>query len=469
MYGARLAFRWRISGIGIPEFNAVFHKGEYDKLSQVVAAVECDNRSDARPVSSRGVHMNADEQLALNSACRRLAALRNFVVVVLSIAATVVYFDLAVKLPLAPMVVGMLTLILLNVFVYWHLRSGAPTTQRIVLTQLLIDVAVLTVLLYFAGGSANPFVSFYLLPLVITAVVLPRAYAGIMAAVTIACYSALMLWYVPLPAYLGHFQLHIVGMWCNFVLSAGLIVFFVAHMASALRARERELAQAREQALRNGHIVALGTLAAGAAHELATPLSTMAVITREMETATDMDAEHTANLGCLRKQIDTCKTTLERLRNYGAEQPCPDESADRWLRRLADDWRLLRPATPLFCRWRGPQPAPRVRCHDGLARTLTNLLNNAADASPTWVAMQGYATDGELVFEIQDVGAGLAADIRTYAQSPGITTKFDGHGVGLILANATVAHLGGRLQWFDRDEGGICARLALPLRTLEAT
>lgn len=412
--------------------------------------------------------MNVNDQPALDGACRRLVALRNIVIVILSMAAAVVYLDLMVRLPLAPLVVSVLTLAGLNMFVYWRLHSGAVATRNMLFMQLLVDVAVLTLLLYFAGGSVNPFVSFYLLPLVITAVVLPRVHAAVMAAVTVACYSGLMFWYVPLPARLDYFHLHVIGMWCNFVLSAGLIAFFVAHMASALRARERELAQAREQALRNEHIVALGTLAAGAAHELATPLSTMAVITHEMKTATVMDDEYMANLDCLREQIAACKTTLEWLRNYDTERVSPKAPADCWLRRLVDDWRLLRPGTPLVCRWRGAQPAPRVRCHDGLGRTLANLLNNAADASPAWVAMLGHTSADELIIEIQDAGAGLAAQVRTYAQQPGRTTKPDGHGLGLILANATVARFGGRLQWFDRDGGGICARLALPLRLLEA-
>lgn len=409
-----------------------------------------------------------DEQLALNSACRRLALLRNVVVAVLGAAVIVVHFGLAVALPLAPMVAAVLILALLNGLVYWRLCSGFLPTHGMVFAQLLVDVAVLTVLLYCAGGASNPFVSFYLFPLVVTAVLLPRRHAVLMAVITVACYSALMAWYIPLPTQLHQFWLHVIGMWCNFIISAGLIAFFVAHMASALRRRERELAQAREQALRNEHIVALGTLAAGAAHELATPLSTMAVITREMETADTADAEQSAQLQCLSEQLATCKATLGRLRNYSARQQDHQEPADLWVRRLADDWRLLRPATPITCQWRGPQPAPQVRCDDGLGRTLANLINNAADASPGWVVLQGHASARELVIEIRDAGAGVAADIRARAHNPGTTTKPDGHGLGLLLAKATVARFGGRLQWFDRDEGGICTRVALPLHALEA-
>lgn len=413
--------------------------------------------------------MDANEQLAIDGACRRLAVLRCLVIAVLGLTAVFVYLDLAIHLPLAPIVTGVLVLAVMNVLVYRHLRSAGAITHGAVFAQLLVDIAVLTALLYFAGGSGNPFVSFYLLPLIVTAVTLPRLYTGIMAIVTVACYSALMVWYVPLPAHLHHFGLHVIGMWCNFVLSAALVVFFVAQLASALRERQRELGQAREQALRDEHVVALGTLAAGAAHDLATPLSTMAVIAHEMETEAETDSEQMDNLDCLLEQIETCKTTLERLRNYSAEQACPEQTADSWVRRLADDWRLLRPGTTLSYRWNGPQPAPRIHCHDGIGRALTNLLNNAADASPSWIAMQGHATDSELVIEIEDAGTGMAADIRIRAQKPGMSTKPDGHGLGIILANATVARFGGRLQWRDRTEGGVCTRMALPLTTLAAT
>lgn len=408
-----------------------------------------------------------DEQLALNTACYRMLLLRGVLIAGLLVVIGFVDMGLGIPLPLAPMLVGVLVLVLLNGFVFWLLRRGVAATHGLVFAQLLVDVGVLTLLLYCAGGSSNPFVSFYLLPLVVTAVVLPRLHAGIMAVVTVACYSALMVWHVPLPAHLHHFQLHVVGMWCNFVISAGLIVFFVAHMASTLRARERELARSREQALRNEHIVSLGTLAAGAAHELATPLSTMAVVTHEMETATGLDAEQRANIECLGEQIESCKTTLGRLRNYSVEQSGP-VAADRWVQELADDWRLLRPATPVTCRWAGPEPAPRVRCDDGLGRTVTNLVNNAADASPQGIAMQGHATDMELIIEIRDRGDGVAADIAQRARKPGTTTRANGHGLGLMLANATIERLGGRLQWFDRRQGGICTRLALPLTALGA-
>jgi two-component system sensor histidine kinase RegB len=164
-----------------------------------------------------------------------------------------------------------------------RIKSPLPPEAKLFL-ELLADVAALTALLYLSGGSTNPFVSLYLLPLIIAATALTARYAWAMAGLTIACYSALMFFYLPLGH--GHemhssaFNLHVLGMWANFLVSAVLIASFVATMSASIRGRDRELAIARARALRDEQVVALGTFAAGAAHELGTPLSTIAVLTK---------------------------------------------------------------------------------------------------------------------------------------------------------------------------------------------
>ncbi len=123
---------------------------------------------------------------------------------------------------------------------------------------------VLSVLLYFAGGSTNPFVSLYLLPLVIAAATLPSRYTWGMAALTTACYSLLMRYRIPLPH--NHhdmnmememdnaFNVHVLGMWLGFVISAGVVAYFVVKMAEAVRSRDAMLVQVREDILRNERI-----------------------------------------------------------------------------------------------------------------------------------------------------------------------------------------------------------------------
>lgn len=412
-----------------------------------------------------------DKQPTLDSVCWRLVTLRAVMIAGLGLTIAVVHFGVGVTLPLLPMVAVVAAFALMNGWIALRLHRGRPVSARGLFAQLLADVAVLTLLLYCSGGSANPFVSLYLLPLVIAAVVLSRRYALIMAVVTVACYSALMFWNIPLAVH--HFRLHVIGMWCNFVLSAGLIVFFVVRMASTLRAREQELAAERERALRNEHIVALGTLAAGAAHELATPLSTMAVVARELET--DLEPERAPDVKCLREQVAACKKTLDRLRRHGEgaapvdREPMP---LDALIHRVVADWRLLRPAVSVTCHWDGPEPAPLARRDEGFDQMLTNLITNAANASHDGIAIRGSFADEELRVEICDTGAGVAAEIAAIAaqaaQSGAVGNDGrDGrHGMGLMLANASIERLGGRLRWIDRAGGGVCTLVAVPLQSL---
>ncbi len=165
------------------------------------------------------------------------------------------------------------------------MRRGGPVGDAELFFELLADVGCLTALLYLSGGSTNPFVSLYLLPLTIAAAALPARYAWSMAGLTVTGYTLLLFFFRPL----GHdqsmhssaFNLHILGMWITFLVSAMLIASFVTTMSASIRVRDRELAAARERALRDEQVLALGTFAAGAAHELGTPLATIAVLSRE--------------------------------------------------------------------------------------------------------------------------------------------------------------------------------------------
>jgi len=182
-------------------------------------------------------------------------------------------------------------------------QLAAPAQPRAVsnlelFAQLGADVAALSILLYYGGGSTNPFVSLYLLPLVIAAATLPGRYTWGMAALTAACYSLLMVYYIPLPHIHQHgddaFNIHVLGMWLGFVISAVVVAYFVVQMAQAVRSRDEMLARVREEVLRNERIVALGTQAAGAAHEMGTPLSTMAVVIASCNTTWTSASRHCA-------------------------------------------------------------------------------------------------------------------------------------------------------------------------------
>src|SRR5512139_609907 len=139
---------------------------------------------------------------------RRLFWLRNSAIAVQLATLLLVYQFFSRELAWLPMLGTVGLLALLNVLSWWRLSLAYPVSHAELLAQLVADVGALSVLLYYSGGSTNPFVSLYLLPLVIAAATLPRLHTWVMAALTIGCYSLLMLWYIPLPDINGHAHQH---------------------------------------------------------------------------------------------------------------------------------------------------------------------------------------------------------------------------------------------------------------------
>lgn len=429
---------------------------------------------------------------------QRLFALRNIEIAAQLLAMFVVIEFLDMPLPLQLMLPVSAALAGLNFLTWLRLKRAWPVTDVEFFGQLMLDVAALTALLFLSGGSTNPFVSLYLLPLTIAAATLRWTYTWIMAAVTLACYTLLLFYYVPLgqpgdplapsgvictvggSAHLQHqgqgsdFSLHVLGMWFNFLLSAGLIAFFVVRMAASLRERDSLLASAREEALRNERIIALGTLAAGAAHELGTPLSTMAVVAQELQREYADSPELSDSLRILRSQVDSCKGILTRLVASAGEARAEGgagQALDDYLNDLLSQWQLVRPAVSVKTEWRGPRPAPAIMAEQTLSQALMNLLNNAADASPGGVEIEGHWNEQELAIEIRDRGPGLTPEVAAKAGEAFFTTKGPGHGLGLglFLANATIERFGGKVRMFNREGGGACVQVTLPLSRLVTT
>jgi two-component system sensor histidine kinase RegB len=344
-----------------------------------------------------------------------------------------------------------------------------PVREGELFAQLVVDVAALTGLLYFSGGATNPFVTLYLLPLAFAAAALSAAYTWAMAALATACYTLLFFHHVPLPSSHAHdFGLHVLGMWLGFVLSAALIAGFAARMSATLRDRDRLAAQMREQQLRNERVLALGTLAAGAAHELGTPLSTLAVLAKDLAPDRPVSRE---KLAILRSQIERCKEIIGSLSaSAGAARAEGGASTalDRWLGELVRKWQAMRPGLTVSARFAGDEPAPRIVADQTLAQAITNILNNAADASPHSVEIDGRWSGGQLVLEIADRGPGLAPEVQGTIGEALISTKDPGQGLGLglFLAYTTLSRFGGEVRILNRDGGGALCRITLPLDAL---
>lgn len=410
-------------------------------------------------------------QSPLSKNLQRLFLLRNIVIAAQCLTFALVHWVLEMQLPWTEMVAVTALLAILNLATWIRLHRSWPVSSVEFFAQLLVDVFALSTLLYFSGGSTNPFISLYLLPLTIAAAALPWAYTWIMAAITISCYTLLLFYYVPLPhdheEHNTEFNLHVSGMWLAFVLSTVLIAWFVVKMGISIRERDKDLALAREQALRNEQIIALGTLAAGAAHELGTPLATMAVVTGELQKDYTENSEFQNNIRILRDQITHCKHMLTQLLADAGQARAEDgsgQAVDFFLRQVLDKWQLMRPSVKFTYHGKGAEPVPQILNTQLLSQSILNLLNNAADASLKHVEIKANWDYRELHLEILDYGTGLTGEAAQRAGQAFFTSKAPGKGfgIGLFLANANIERFGGSVRLTNR-EGGACTQVTLPL------
>jgi two-component system sensor histidine kinase RegB len=403
---------------------------------------------------------------------RRLFLLRNITIIGAGLGITIARSAYDLELPLPPLLLTVGLLALLNLLTWLRLKLQFSVGNSELFVQLLLDIAGITSLFYFTGGASNPFVWFYLLPLIIAATILPRGYTWFMAGLSVACYSALFFYNTPLPHsgmhHDGGFQMHVFGMWLGFVFSAGFVAFIIVGLAHSLRERDRKLAEAREQALQNERLVALGTLATGAAHELGTPLGTMAILAAELEQEYT-GAEHEdlrRKLGILRKQVSRCKEALSVISasaGAGRAESGHRMTVRQYLDAMLDEWRQQYPHSSLAAHISEVAPEAMIIAERTLTQALHNVLSNAADVSPDEVTLSADWTQDELKLTVADRGPGLREDIFEQLGKQPVTTKPEGLGVGLYLAHATIRRLGGDLGVSNREQGGTAVRITMPL------
>lgn len=350
---------------------------------------------------------------------------------------------------------------------------GTAASDGQLLAQLLFDIAALTAIAYFAGGPTNPIVSLYLLWIAVGAAMLPARPAATVAALSIACYSLVNFVHaeVHIHDHEKALRVHLVGMWLIFVFSAVTIGWSVVRLTAAVRRRDAELAAAREAALRNERVVALGNLAAGAAHELGTPLATLAVLAGELRRTPGLPPDARTDLELMQAQLAECKriiTGLAAQAGTSRAEALRTLALDRWLEELLERWRVQRPHVRPRVRLQGARPGPALAVDATLGQALLVLFNNAADASPAEVEIDARWTEEELQVQVQDRGGGIAPDVRQRLGRELVTTRDDGHGLGLVLAHASIGRSGGQLSFAARAGGGTCAQVRLPLAALRA-
>ncbi len=393
--------------------------------------------------------------------------------------ATIVFSDLVldVRLPLAEMLALLAVLVLFNGMSMMRARLGRPVTDLELFAALVVDVAVLTGQLYHAGGVSNPFIFLYLLQVAVASVLLRPQFAWAIVALATACFVALTQWHRPLlladqsltmlPAdYIG-------GLLVCFGLGAVLLVVFIGRIQSNLRQRDASLAQLRQRAAEEEHIVRMGLLASGAAHELGTPLATLSVILGDWARMAPFAAEPELReeLEEMQQQIDRCKAIVSGILASAGEvrgEAPVSTTLHAFLDEVAAGWQRTRGAARLDYR-RAGLPDMAIVADEALDKIIGNILDNALEAAGTGhpVVLEATAEDGLLALRVRDQGPGFAPHILERLGTPYRSTKgAPGRGLGLFLAVNVARTLGGRVTARNRPEGGAEVTVRLPLSVL---
>lgn len=398
---------------------------------------------------------------------RRLVAGRWFVLLVLACLILTVPAMLDVPLPQGPLLGIVAVATLFNAVAQWRVMHSQSASPVELFTQLLFDIGAFSAIVFFSGGATNPLVSLLLPPVAVAALTLPARCVAIISAMAIGAYSVLMVYFIPLQMSdaTRATRLHLIGMWLIFVLSTAIISWIIVRMTARIRERDAELAATREQALRDERIMAMGTLAAGAAHELGTPLGTMTLLAGELANEPALSAAAREDIALLRQQIAVCKQIITSLsRRAGAERLENAESlpASHWLESLRQRWHAARPQANSRLIVTSDGEAPDIVADPRLEQAVLNLLNNAANATPRPMEIRlGWSSDA-ICIDIRDHGPGFPPAVLSRGGQRSFPAHERGSGVGLILTRTAIEQLGGRLSLINPDDGGAIARIELP-------
>jgi two-component system sensor histidine kinase RegB len=399
----------------------------------------------------------------------------------------VVWIVLGANLPMTPLLILIGITALTNIFfASWYVwvdrnylwGEWTPIGYALVDIIMTLDIVLLSGLLYLTGGADNPFSVFFLVNLALAAVVVRNWLVWLIGGLSVLLYALLSIWHVPLPVVdpalmrkgiTGVLTLVDEGRLIAFLAASAAIAYFIARLTREVRDRDQELDAARRREARNEKLEAMATLAAGAAHELATPLSTIAVVARELErhlSSSGGSEECLADTALIRTELAQCRTILDRMAGRAGEvvgegmaELSPSDLVQEILTGLPQSDRIeITIDDPAGAR----MILPRV----AIGQALRGLAKNALDAAGRdgRVSISIIAKGASVEIAIRDTGPGMPEDILRRVGEPFFTTKQPGEGTGLgiFLARAVLDRIGGSLDLSSIVGEGTIARVILP-------
>jgi len=449
-------------------------------------------------------HISPKSQISVRQNLQWLFVLRNLMMLSEVILIILSVYGLGIRLPEQQLWLVVISTAAVNLYTSMRLETDDPVTELEVFSQISIDVFAIAAMLYLTGGASNPITWVFLLPLIITAIMLPQAYAWYMVILTTSLYTMLIAFNIPLPSIEPHmpdptplmhsdfesyqmlthahvmndksyFSLHMFGMWFGFVFSAGLVAFFVVELARTLRVQERSLAEARENALRDERVIALGTLAASAAHDMGTPLGTIAIVAHELEQEypSHRYPDLYEKMVIMQQQINRCKEALSVMSASAGEMRAESGGVillTDYIDDVIKQWRTHKPGAKLnFFIDPNVATEAKIIAERTLTHSLINILNNAAEASPAELGIEFHAAWdlNHLTIKIRDFGPGFPPELVEFAGKQPVVSKKHGLGVGLFLTYTTINRLGGKINLYNTESGGACVEITLPLLNTE--
>lgn len=385
------------------------------------------------------------------------------------------FYGLGIALPIRPMVAALGILLAFNVVSLLRWRTRRKFSQTELFVSLLVDVAMLTTQLYLSGGASNPFVFLYLLQVTLGAVLLKPTFVWSLFAITATCFVVLAGFARPLALPPDHnhglLSLYIQGTLICFVLNAVLLVVFITRIGKNLREQDARLAGLRQRAAEEEHIVRMGLLASGAAHELGTPLATLAVILgdwRRMPAFT-ADTELLQEVTEMETQLQRCKAIVSGILLSAGEARGESSAATTittFMDDLVEEWRHTRVRAALHYDNQFGHDMPVVS-DSAVKQMIFNVLDNAVESSGLWLHLAVAREADDLVLRCTDRGPGFAAATLAQLGKPYNSSKGrPGGGLGLFLVVNVARTLGGVVTAANLPEGGACVTIRLPLAAM---
>ena len=356
-------------------------------------------------------------------------------------------------------------------------RAEKPTGVLQIGMVMALDILILTTLLAMSGGPANPFSTLYLVNVALATIILRPVWVWGLVGLTTLCFAFLFL---GTNEHAHHMSmsgsLHLQGMWLALTLGAGFIAYFGNRIQKILQNRSQQLAAARDAAARADRLAALTTLAAGAAHELATPLSTIAIAAKELERSLTRTGKETGPLEdsqLIREEVERCRGILTRL-SARSEDPISGRLDSCTVAELLETALLEIPeSSRIRLKMTDAVSLSEVSLpREAIGQALRSVTRNALQASPrnTMVEILCLRDEHDLNIQVEDRGAGMSPDVAQRASEPFFTTRPDGQGMGLglFLARSVVERLGGTLAIESELGRGTTTTMRLPLEAIEA-